>query len=73
MKFVYYFVSSTLLLIIILGVMYPISGFKDLSSSLVAWGTLMLAATTFTLVQHNIKQEGIVERTSYLRKSVTET
>ena len=38
--------------------MYPISGFKDLSSSLVAWGTLMLAAATFTLVQHNIKQEG---------------
>ena len=58
MKFVYFFVSSTLLLIIILVVMYPISGFKDLSSSLVAWGTLMLAAATFTLVLHNMKQEG---------------
>lgn len=37
--------------------MYPISGFKDLASSLVAWGTLMLAAATFTLIQYSREQE----------------
>lgn len=49
--------GSLPILLVILGIMYPISRFDDLSSSLVAWGTLMLAIATFTLVQHSREQE----------------
>lgn len=57
MKPAHFIGASIVSLLIILGVMYPISGFRDLSSSLVAWGTLMLAIATFVLVQSIIKQE----------------
>ena len=49
--------ASIPLLVIILGVVYPTSGFDELPSSLVAWGTLMLAIATFALIHHNNKQE----------------
>jgi len=58
MKLRYVIYGSIPLLLLILGVMYPISGFDALSSSLVAWGTLMLAAATFALIQHSKQQEG---------------
>ena len=57
MKIRYIVLGSIPLLLIILGVMYPISGFNDLPSILVAWGTLMLAIATFTLIRHSREQE----------------
>lgn len=57
MKLRHVLYGSIPLLLVILGVMYPISGFKDLSSSLVAWGTLMLAIATFTLIKTSKDQE----------------
>lgn len=57
MKIRYVIFASIPLLLVILGVMYPISGFNDLPSTLVAWGTLMLAIATFTLIQRSREQE----------------
>ena len=48
---------SALSLSLLLGIMYPISGFQDLPQVLVAWGTLMLATATFLLIRNTKEQE----------------
>lgn len=57
MKFIIW--GSVPALLIILGITFWASGsnFSGFPSALVAWGTLMLAAATFTLIRHSKEQE----------------
>ena len=50
-------VSSGLLLLVLIGIMYPISKFDNLPEVVVGWGTVMLASATFMLVRHGKDQE----------------
>jgi len=50
-------IALTVSLIVILGISYSISGFKEFTNALVAWGTLMLAFATFMLIRHSSEQE----------------
>ena len=57
MKLKYLYIVSIIVLLIYLAIMYPISGIKALPSILVAWGTLILAIATFSLVRQTIEHE----------------
>ena len=52
-----FILSSGLLLVVLLAIMYPVSKFNDLPQIVVAWGTVMLASVTFLLIRNGREQE----------------